>query len=66
MVFTLVVVGIATFLLLLGTVIPQLRGNVTEIRDLEFPDGITVRFLSLSYIQQRHAPQFCSQKIHYL
>ena len=42
MVFTLVVAGIALLLLLLGTAIPQLRGMITEARDLEFPDGLSV------------------------
>ena len=42
MVFTLVVAGIALLLLFLGTAIPQLRGTITEARDLEFPDGLSV------------------------
>ena len=42
MVFTLVIVGIAVLLLFLGTVIPQLRGAITETRDLESPDGLSV------------------------
>ena len=46
MVFTVIVAGIAMFLLLLGTVIPQLRGEVLKTRDLERPDGLTVRYTS--------------------
>ena len=42
MVLTLIVAGIASALLLFGTAIPQLRGNITMARDLEFPDGISV------------------------
>ena len=42
MMFTLVIVGIAVLLLFLGTVIPQLRGTIIEIRDLESPDGLSV------------------------
>ena len=42
MLFTLVIAGIALLLLLLGTSIPQLRGTITEARDLEFLDGLTV------------------------
>ena len=46
MVFTVIVAGIAMFLLLLGTVIPQLRGKVLKTRDLERPDGLTIRYTS--------------------
>ena len=42
MVFTLVIAGIAVVLLFLGTVIPQLRGTITEARDLESSDGLSV------------------------
>jgi hypothetical protein len=42
MIFTLIVAGIAVFLLLLGTAIPQLRGMITEVRDIESPDGLSV------------------------
>ena len=42
MLFTVIIAGIALLLLLLGTAIPQLRGTITEARDLEFPDGLTV------------------------
>ena len=42
MVFTLVIAGIAVVLLFSGTVIPQLRGMITEARDLESPDGLSV------------------------
>ena len=45
MVFTLVVAGIAIFLLLLGTAIPQLRGTATETRDTESPNGLSVSIL---------------------
>lgn len=42
MAFTLVVAGIAVLLLLLGTAIPPLRGTITEDRDLESADGLSV------------------------
>ena len=42
MIFTVVVTGIALFLLLLRTLIPQLRGNVVLTRDSKRPDGLTV------------------------
>jgi hypothetical protein len=42
MVFTLVVAGITVFLLLLGTAIPQLRGTITDARDIESPSGLSV------------------------
>lgn len=43
MIFTMTVAVIAFFLLLLGTAIPQLRGNVSQSRDIERPSGISVR-----------------------
>ena len=39
---TLTVASIALTLLLFGAAIPQLRGNITLARDLEFPDGVAV------------------------
>ena len=43
---TLTVAGIALTLLLFGAAIPQLRGNITMARDLEFPDGVAVSTLT--------------------
>lgn len=40
---TVTITSIAVVLLLLGTAIPQLRGDVTITRDSEHPDGLTVR-----------------------
>ena len=39
---TLTITGIAVFLLLLGSAVPHLRGNVTLENDLEDPTGETV------------------------
>ena len=47
MVFILVLAGIAIFLLLLETAIPQLRGTATEIRDTESPNGLSVSILKI-------------------
>ena len=46
MVFTLVIAGIALLLLLLGTAIPQLRGMITEVKDLELSDGLSVSIIT--------------------
>jgi hypothetical protein len=47
----MIVAGIAFFLLLLGTAIPPLRGNVSSTRDVERPDEQSVRNRqSYSYI----------------
>ena len=40
---TLAVTGVAAFLLFLGSVIPPLRGDVTETNDPEYADGLSVR-----------------------
>jgi hypothetical protein len=39
----LVITGVAVLLLLIETVIPQLRASVTQERDQERPSGKTVR-----------------------
>ena len=39
------VTGVAAFLLFLGSVIPPLRGDVTETNDPEYADGLSVRNL---------------------
>ena len=42
-VLTLIVTGVAAFLLFLGSVIPPLRGNISETTDPEYADGLSVR-----------------------
>ena len=42
MVLTLIVTGVATCLLFLGSVVPPLRGTISETTDLEFADGLSV------------------------
>ena len=42
-VLTLIVTGVAAFLLFLGSVIPPLRGNMSETTDPEYADGLSVR-----------------------
>lgn len=41
-IFILLVTGLTILLLVLEVTIPQLRGSVTRVRDLESPDGRTV------------------------
>ena len=43
MVLTLIVTGVAAFLLFLGSVIPPLRGTISETTDPEYADGLSVR-----------------------
>ena len=44
MVLTLIVTGVAAFLLFLGSVIPPLRGTIlSETTDPEYDDGLSVR-----------------------
>ena len=43
MVLTLIVTGVAACLLFLGSVIPPLRGTISETTDPEYADGLSVR-----------------------
>ena len=58
-VLTMIVAGIALLLLLLGTAIPELRGKVSEIRDVERSEDETVRISQCTKLDNVHRLGCC-------